>query len=68
MPPNSLSCSIGDNTGREAAYTASSRHSGGVNVCMADGSVRFIKSTISTTTWWALGTRAGNEVIDASSY
>jgi len=68
MPPNSPSCSIGDNTGREAAYTASSRHSGGVNVLMADGSVKFIKSTISVQTWWALGSRAGNEVISADSY
>ena len=68
MPPNSNSCSIGDNTGREAAYSASSRHSGGVNTLMCDGSVKFMKSTIAVQTWWALGTRAGNEVIDASAY
>ncbi len=45
-----------------------SYHSGGANILMADGSVRFIKSSVAMQTWWALGTRAGNEVIDASSY
>ena len=47
---------------------ATSNHSGGVNVLMADGSVKFIKSTINQVTWWALGTKSNNEVIDASSY
>jgi hypothetical protein len=35
---------------------------------MADGSVKAIKSTIAVQTWWALGTRAGNEVISADAY
>ncbi|WP_435009385.1 DUF1559 domain-containing protein [Tundrisphaera lichenicola] len=47
---------------------ATSRHSGGVNTLMADGSVKFIKNTISYPTWWALGTRAGEEVISADAY
>ncbi|HEY2154747.1 MAG TPA: DUF1559 domain-containing protein [Isosphaeraceae bacterium] len=47
---------------------ANSNHSGGCNVLMADGSVRFVKSTVSMQTWWALGTKAGNEVVDASSF
>ena len=47
---------------------ATSNHSGGVNVCMADGSVRFIKDSVNMNTWWALGSKAGGEVIDASSY
>jgi prepilin-type N-terminal cleavage/methylation domain-containing protein/prepilin-type processing-associated H-X9-DG protein len=47
---------------------ASSNHSGGVNVGMTDGSVKFIKDSINKNTWWALGTRANGEVIDASSY
>jgi prepilin-type N-terminal cleavage/methylation domain-containing protein/prepilin-type processing-associated H-X9-DG protein len=46
----------------------SSLHPGGVNVAMTDGSVRFIKDTINQSTWWALGTRAGGEVISADSY
>ncbi|MDE2506897.1 MAG: DUF1559 domain-containing protein, partial [Planctomycetota bacterium] len=43
-------------------------HPGGVNVCFADGSVRFVKSTVSLQAWWGLGTRAGGEVISADSY
>jgi hypothetical protein len=35
---------------------------------MLDGSVKFIKSTVSTQTWWALATKAGGEVISADSY
>ena len=35
---------------------------------MGDGTVRFIKSTVSLATWRALGTRAGGEVISADSY
>jgi len=68
MPPNANSCSIGDNTGREAAYTASSRHSGGVNTLMGDASVRFVKSSVNFQTWWAVGTRAGNETISADGF
>ncbi|WP_074315323.1 DUF1559 domain-containing protein [Singulisphaera sp. GP187] len=47
---------------------ARSTHSGGVNVGFADGSVRFIKDSISPTTWYALGTRGGGEVVSADSY
>jgi prepilin-type N-terminal cleavage/methylation domain-containing protein/prepilin-type processing-associated H-X9-DG protein len=43
-------------------------HSGGVNEAFADGSVRFMKNTINATTWFALGSRNGGEVVDASSY
>jgi len=71
MPPNNLSCqdgnaqSPGDVTD---ALTATSNHSGGVNVGMADGSVKFVKNSISYVTWWALGSRNLGEVIDASAY
>jgi prepilin-type N-terminal cleavage/methylation domain-containing protein/prepilin-type processing-associated H-X9-DG protein len=67
MPPNTWSCN-NSNVNDAAAATASSRHSGGVNMAMCDGSVRFIKATVSTTTWWALGSRAGGEVISADSF
>jgi prepilin-type N-terminal cleavage/methylation domain-containing protein/prepilin-type processing-associated H-X9-DG protein len=42
---------------------ASSYHAGGVNVGMADGSVRFVADGINFATWQALGTRAGGEVV-----
>ncbi len=69
--PNGYTCSdSGAQTPGDAtdAITAQSNHSGGVNICMADGSVRFVKDTIANTTWWALGSRNLGEVIDASSY
>ncbi len=47
---------------------ASSYHPGGVNTLMADGSVKFMKSTIAQNIWMALGTRANGEVISADSY
>jgi prepilin-type N-terminal cleavage/methylation domain-containing protein/prepilin-type processing-associated H-X9-DG protein len=47
---------------------AASFHPGGCNVLMADGSVRFIKDSVARKTWWAIGTRAGAEVVSADSY
>jgi prepilin-type N-terminal cleavage/methylation domain-containing protein/prepilin-type processing-associated H-X9-DG protein len=67
MPPNSNNCAYGTWAG-EGAFTASSRHPGGVNVLFADGSTRFVKSTVAPQTWWAVGTRAGGEVVSADAY
>jgi prepilin-type processing-associated H-X9-DG protein len=47
---------------------ANSQHPGGANALFADGSVHFIKSSISIQTWWSLGTRNDGEVISADSY
>ena len=47
---------------------AQSNHSGGVNVLFSDGSVRFIKDSISQITWMQIGTKANNEVVDANSF
>jgi prepilin-type N-terminal cleavage/methylation domain-containing protein/prepilin-type processing-associated H-X9-DG protein len=68
--PNSAQWTYCSNqTGSTSTFSeADSYHSGGVNTLMGDGSVRFVKNTISRQTWWALGTRANGEVIDASSY
>lgn len=51
-----------------AAITSRSYHPGGVNALMGDGSVRFVKSTISGMTWRALGTVSGGEVISSDAY
>jgi prepilin-type N-terminal cleavage/methylation domain-containing protein/prepilin-type processing-associated H-X9-DG protein len=50
------------------SYPASSNHPGGCNVLMGDGSCRFVKSSISYPTWWALGTKDQGEVISSDSY
>jgi prepilin-type N-terminal cleavage/methylation domain-containing protein/prepilin-type processing-associated H-X9-DG protein len=42
---------------------ARSRHGGGVNLALADGSVRFVVNDIDITTWRALATRAGGEPV-----
>ena len=47
---------------------AASYHSGGVNGLLADGSVRFIKDSVSYPTWWAIGTRSGGEAVDATAF
>jgi prepilin-type processing-associated H-X9-DG protein len=47
----------------ETHLAASSYHPGGVMVCLADGSVHFIRDAINFPTWQALGSRAGGEVV-----
>jgi prepilin-type N-terminal cleavage/methylation domain-containing protein/prepilin-type processing-associated H-X9-DG protein len=42
---------------------ARSRHPGGVNASLADGSVRFFTNNIAPAIWQALATRAGGEVV-----
>ncbi len=48
------------NKGLTAARSA---HTGGVNVLLCDGSVRFFQDGIALATWRGLGTRAGGEVL-----
>jgi prepilin-type N-terminal cleavage/methylation domain-containing protein/prepilin-type processing-associated H-X9-DG protein len=47
---------------------ANSNHPGGANFLFADGSVHFIKSSISMRTYWAMGTKSNGEVISSDSY
>jgi prepilin-type N-terminal cleavage/methylation domain-containing protein/prepilin-type processing-associated H-X9-DG protein len=49
--------------------TARSAHGGGgVNVLFCDGHVQFVKNSVSTQTWQALGSRNRGEVVSADSY
>lgn len=64
-PPNSRSCMFPPS---RIMTVANSNHPGGVNVCFADGSVRFVKDTVDLSTWRALGTRNGGEVVSADQF
>lgn len=62
-------CKSGGGGSDVADYVvASSNHSGGVNVLFADGSVKFIKDSISWQVYWQLGAKEGGEVISSDSY
>ncbi len=78
LPPNSPTCVSGPSEQGSAILSATSRHPGGVNVAMGDGSVRFISETIDAggptrfevTTgaspfgvWGALGSITGGETV-----
>jgi prepilin-type processing-associated H-X9-DG protein len=71
--PNTLACADPGETnttygGYGGSVAPNSNHPGGVNLAMADGSVKFIKNSIGLTTWWAIGTRNGGEVVSADAY
>src|SRR5207248_10172720 len=59
-PPGDRSCMFPP--GR-ISTTANSAHTNGVNVAMCDGSVRFVPYTIQLTTWRAMGSKDGGEVV-----
>jgi prepilin-type processing-associated H-X9-DG protein len=51
IPPNGPSCSSDNNTGQWGLLVAaSSMHTGGANIALADGAVRFISETIESDT------------------
>jgi prepilin-type processing-associated H-X9-DG protein len=60
IPPNSKIPSA-DNM-NQGFYAVKSYHSGGVNLLLADGSVRFISETINYETWKAAATIGGAEI------
>lgn len=64
LPPNSpRSDCIVHFTFSPGWVAARSRHSGGVNVALVDGSVRFVSDSIDLGVWRSLSSRNGNEVI-----
>jgi prepilin-type N-terminal cleavage/methylation domain-containing protein/prepilin-type processing-associated H-X9-DG protein len=66
MKPNEIGChSYSDDWGGSNLWHASSRHKGGVQVTMADGSVQFVADYVDVLIWWAMGTRAGGEAVQA---
>lgn len=71
LPPNDLSCArdaAGGNLGAAfndegGATTATSWHTGGVNMARVDGSLQFVADGVELAVWRALGSRDGEEVV-----
>jgi prepilin-type N-terminal cleavage/methylation domain-containing protein/prepilin-type processing-associated H-X9-DG protein len=63
LPPNST-CWRPDTSWWSIVVPASSYHSGGANVCMADGSVRFATAGVDKDVWMAAGSRNGGEALN----
>jgi prepilin-type N-terminal cleavage/methylation domain-containing protein/prepilin-type processing-associated H-X9-DG protein len=59
-PLRNLPCTTGPNPGILASR---SRHEGGVQVLLGDGSVRMIRNTIDINTWRALSSMSGGETL-----
>ncbi|AGA25312.1 DUF1559 domain-containing protein [Singulisphaera acidiphila] len=68
LVPNSKNRDCISATVDQIHLASRSYHPGGVNVALCDGSVRSIKESIQLDVWKALGTRAGAETIDSTSY
>lgn len=78
LPPNSPSCAKQNRDDRDGIYSSGSKHTGGAQVLMFDGSVRFVSENLDTGDltqavptggkspygiWGALGTLSGGEVL-----
>lgn len=60
QPARNLPCSGAGG----AVFYSRSRHTGGVNAGMGDGSVRFINANVNPTTWLLLGSPSDGQVIN----
>jgi prepilin-type processing-associated H-X9-DG protein len=66
--PNCMTCAGCGDFDSPGHFGLSSRHPGGANICMADGSVRFLKDTTQLNIVWAIGTRDQGEVVSSDQY
>jgi prepilin-type N-terminal cleavage/methylation domain-containing protein/prepilin-type processing-associated H-X9-DG protein len=64
LPRLNLPCRPGNGTGSNHMAAARSRHSGGVQVGLADGSARFVPDSIDLDVWRAMGSISGDEVFE----
>ena len=62
-PINSKEIDTSTNTSDERENSYSSYHTGGINVCLGDGSVRFVRNSIDIQVWQNVGSISGGEVV-----
>ena len=62
LPDHNLPCAVSSSTD-PTMFALRSRHPGGVNASLCDGSTRFISETIDLNTYRALSTTQGGEVV-----
>jgi prepilin-type N-terminal cleavage/methylation domain-containing protein/prepilin-type processing-associated H-X9-DG protein len=70
--PNRTACAYNDigqdSRGSITLAGASSNHPGGVNMCFMDGSVRFVKNSVSYQAYYGIATESGGEVVSSDAY
>ncbi len=66
MMPNEPAChSYSDDWAGGNLMSAQSAHTGGVQVLMGDGAVKFVSDNVAQQIWWAAGTRADAEASES---
>jgi prepilin-type N-terminal cleavage/methylation domain-containing protein/prepilin-type processing-associated H-X9-DG protein len=65
LPQINLPC-VDSDGGHNDTAASRSRHTGGVNILLGDGSVHFISQTVSLITWQSLGTISNGEVVTSA--
>ncbi len=63
LPHQNLPCHPGQADGSNQMAASRSRHPGGVQVGMADGSARFVPDSVELAVWQAMGSIKGGEVV-----
>jgi prepilin-type N-terminal cleavage/methylation domain-containing protein len=65
--PNTITCAglpfTGGMNNMAMCQPATSAHTGGVNLVLADGSTRFVANNVDLVTWRAVGTRGSRDII-----
>jgi prepilin-type processing-associated H-X9-DG protein len=66
-PPCNTGYTVSGAKSKEIYLGARSKHAGGVNAAMCDGSVRFVKDSINPVTWMGVSTTQGGEVLSSTA-
>ena len=61
--PDAVSCSTCSAFDGQGVFAARSRHTGGVQVVMGDGSVRFVSENVDFNTWQRIGHISDGQVV-----